>query len=161
MRSGLAAIDLAALYQSGKRLVLLDVDNTLLPWRSEDIPAATLDWLAAGRAAGMRFCIISNTRHPARLERLAKKMELPFLLGKKKPHPESYLKAIEQFEVSTAETVMVGDQIFTDIRGANRAGIDSIWIEPCADVDFVGAKLLRPVEKALRRVFLRSVMEVR
>lgn len=146
---GLDSVNLSDLSDSGVKLVLLDVDNTLLPWRSEDIPQATLDWILRGKGQGLAFCIISNTRHPARLDRLAKRMDIPYFLGKKKPSPEPFLEACRKYGFRTEEAVMIGDQIFTDILGANRAGIASILLKPISGVDFIGAKMLRPVERAL------------
>ena len=57
-------VDLKGLALSGKKLILLDVDNTLLPWKGEAIPQTSLDWVAAARKCGLELCILSNTRHP-------------------------------------------------------------------------------------------------
>ena len=64
-------VNLESLKESGKTLILLDVDNTLLPWRGNDVPSAVLKWLAQGKSLGFQFCILSNTRHPVRLRMLS------------------------------------------------------------------------------------------
>lgn len=147
-----------SLLESGKKLVLLDVDNTLLPWRSEEIPPSTLDWMDRCRKLGLELCILSNTRHPDRLKRLSERMGVPFLLGKFKPNPSLYFEALERFGRKPEEAVMIGDQIFTDMWGANRSGIDGIWVRPSSGRDFIGTKVSRMGERILRP-FLRSAMQ--
>lgn len=136
-------IDLAALHAQGKRLILLDVDNTLVPWRQEDIPEWVFEWIAGGRAVGLEFCILSNTRRHARLARLSERLDIPFLRGRFKPSRAMYAMALAQFGVQPEQAIMLGDQLFTDVLGANRSGIDAIWVRPMTRRDFVGTKISR------------------
>lgn len=145
----LEAVDIEALAAAGKRLLLLDVDNTLLPWRGNDVPPETHAWLDRCKALGLQLCILSNTRHPERLERLAREMDIPFLRGRFKPSTQMYHAARSQFDASAEQTVMIGDQLFTDVWGANRAGIDSVWVHPSSSRDFVGTKISRQGERWL------------
>lgn len=153
----LADVDLEALKEKGKRLLLLDVDNTLLPWRGLEIPASTRAWVAHARELGFKMCILSNTRHPERLERLADDLGIAFRRGRFKPSTHMFEMALEEFGVSADEAVMVGDQLFTDVLGANRAGIDSVWVRPMTDRDFVGTKISRMGEYLVRRTFHRAL----
>jgi uncharacterized protein len=149
----LEEVDLDVLYSAGKRLILLDVDNTLLPWRSEEIPKSTFDWLARARELGFELCIVSNTRNPERLTRLSSKLGVDFIRDKFKPSPKMYFLALGKYGVEDSETVMIGDQLMTDIWGANRAGIDAIWVKPIGTKEFVGTKYLsRNVERVIGRV---------
>lgn len=150
-------IDLKALAQSGKKLVLLDVDNTLLPWKGEAIPQSSLEWVATARKCGLELCILSNTRHPARLDRIAKKLGVSYLRGKFKPSTAMYRQALKQFGVQPQQAVMIGDQLFTDILGANRAGIEAIWVRPMTAHDFVGTKISRFGERLVRGTLYRSL----
>lgn len=150
----------ADLVQMGKKLVLLDVDNTLLHWRSEDIPESTFLWVQAARDAGLELCILSNTRHPERLERLSKKLNVPFLRGKFKPSRQMYLQALEKFQVSAEEAIMIGDQIFTDVWGSNRTQIDAILVAQMSPRDFVGTKVSRFGERLLRPRLNKAIIEV-
>lgn len=147
------------LFESGKRLVMLDVDNTVLPWGRDEIPEETARWVREARAAGLEMCLISNTRHPKRLERIAGELQVKYFYGKFKPNPALYFRALEEFRVEAAAAVMVGDQIFTDVWGANRAGIDSIWLEPLTPRDFVGTKISRIGERILKRFLYRTIAE--
>ncbi len=153
----LLEIDLAVLAASGKRLILLDVDNTLLPWRCEDIPPPTQDWVAEAKRRGFALCILSNTRHPARLERIAEKLGVRHLRGRFKPNPAMFRRALSQFRVRPEDSVMIGDQIFTDVWGANRAGIEAIWVRPMAGREFFGTKVSRLGERLLRPLLYRAM----
>jgi len=152
----LEEVDLQELWDAGKRLILLDVDNTLLPWKTEEIPKVTFDWLAAAREIGFELCILSNTRNPERLTRLSEKLDIPFMRDKFKPHPRMYELALEKFNLTPDEAVMVGDQLLTDIWGANRAGVDAIWVKPIAKREFAGTRYLsRNVEWVIGRMLYR------
>ena len=143
-------IDLDALKLSGKSVILLDVDNTLLPWRSHEIPPATRQWLDRAREMGFRFCILSNTRNPSRLDAITKELGIDYVRDKFKPSTRMYNMALERLQVKASEAVMVGDQLLTDILGANRAGIDAIWIRPMGSHEFVGTRYFsRNVERVI------------
>jgi HAD superfamily phosphatase (TIGR01668 family) len=142
-----------------KKLVLLDVDNTLVVWRSEEIPETSHDWVRRAKAAGLQLCILSNTRHPGRLDRLAKALDIPYFFGKFKPSTFMYKKALAEFNARPEEAVMIGDQIFTDVLGANRSGIEAIWVRQMAPVDFVGTKISRMGERLLRKRLYRAMAE--
>lgn len=140
-------IELDRLVAAGKKLILIDIDNTLLPWRSEEFPPESLAWIARGRELGLEFCILSNTRNVARLHRLSEVMEIPYLTGKFKPSRAMYVQALEKFQVTPEQAVMIGDQLFTDVLGANRAGIEAIWVKPMTRREFVGTKVNRFAER--------------
>jgi len=150
-------VDPAALAEEGKRLVLLDVDNTLLPWRGDQIPESSFGWIEAAKAAGLKLCILSNTRHPERLHRIADQLGIQYLRGKFKPSTQMYVRALHDFGVKAPEAVMIGDQLFTDVLGANRSGIDAIWVRPMTERDFVGTKISRMGEKLARRTLDRHI----
>ena len=140
--NGLESVDLAALRDSGKKLVLLDVDNTLLPWKSEDIPDTTKNWIESGKLLGMQFFVLSNTNNPARLERLCKAMGIEFIRDRSKPSRRMYLLALERAKAEAEEAVMIGDQLLTDVWGANRSGIDAIWVRPIHHKEFIGTTII-------------------
>lgn len=135
-------VDLEKLKKSGKTLLLLDVDNTLLPWKSTEIPQATLDWVKQAKELGFELCILSNTRHPKRLHHLCEIMEITYLRDKFKPNPRVFHMALEKFKVPAVQAIMIGDQLLTDVWGANRAGIDAIWIKPMARKEFIGTRVI-------------------
>lgn len=153
-------VDLAALKDAGKTLVLLDVDNTLLPWRQYEFPESVLEWVRNGKEIGLQFCILSNTRHPERLQKLSDLLEVPFIRAKFKPSRQMYHMALEKYGARPEQAVMIGDQLLTDVLGANRSGIDAFWIKPIAPREFIGTKLVsRNIERVLGK-FLFDYVEV-
>jgi uncharacterized protein len=152
-------VDPEGLSNRGIKLILIDVDNTLVQWRTEDFAQETLDWVAKAKSHGIQICILSNTRNPARLERLSKVLDIPALRGKFKPNPAMYLEALRKFNVKENQAVMIGDQIFTDIFGANRAGIEAIWLQPISPHDFVGTKVSRFGERVLKNYLYQAISE--
>lgn len=153
-------VDLASLASRGKKLVLLDVDNTLLPWKHHEFPESVHDWVALGKSLGLQFCILSNTRHPERLKRLSEDLGVPFIRDKFKPSRKMYLLALEQYGAEPAQAVMIGDQLLTDVLGANRTGIDAVWIKPVAKKEFVGTRVVsRNIERVIGRILFDYVEE--
>lgn len=154
--ASLEEVDLAELKGAGKRLILLDVDNTMVPWRADEAPASTLAWLKQGKDLGLQFCILSNTRNPARLERLSAEWDVPYIRDKFKPSRKMYRLALERYSAQPEEAVMIGDQLLTDVLGANRADIDAIWVRPIASREFIGTRLIsRRIEWLVGRFLYR------
>jgi len=123
-------LPLAALRERGKTLILADLDNTLAAYGQAEPDEALMDWKAAVEAAGLRLFVLSNSRSKTRAPIFCQALGVPFIAHAGKPRPGSYHRALEQMGATAAETVMLGDQIFTDIWGASRAGIDSILFKP-------------------------------
>jgi HAD superfamily phosphatase (TIGR01668 family) len=145
-------IDPNDLIPLGIKGVLLDLDNTLLPWKSHEIPVATTEWIQRCQAAGLKLCLVSNTRNLERLRDMADTMGLPAVApSKMKPSRTGFLQALKILEVEPNEAVMIGDQMFTDVWGGNRAGIRTIWVERMAKREFFGTKFSRMVERLLSR----------
>lgn len=141
----------------GKKLVLIDVDNTIVPWRSEEIPDSSREWVEAAKAQGLELRILSNTRNPERLKRIAESLGVGYLRGKFKPSRSMYLQALDEAGVHADQAVMVGDQLFTDVLGANRSGIDAIWVRPMTSKDFIGTKVSRLGELFARWALYRHL----
>ncbi|MBL8049443.1 MAG: YqeG family HAD IIIA-type phosphatase [Chthonomonas sp.] len=125
---------------SGYKLVLLDVDNTLVPWRGEEFSPEVSAWVADAKAAGLQLCIISNTKRPERLARLSEILGIEAMRGKFKPSREMFLAAMKKFNSEPAQTLMIGDQLFTDILGGNRSGIATIWVRQMGESEFAGTR---------------------
>lgn len=152
-------VDLAALAAEGFRLVLLDVDNTLLPWREETMPAASIEWVQKGKDLGIEFCLISNTRNVPRLGNLAAQLGIKHLAGKFKPSREMFLQAMSDFGATPDQVVMIGDQLFTDILGANRSGVAAFLVRPMAKKEFFGTKVNRALERAIRPSLYKALID--
>ena len=119
-----------ALAQKGIRLVLADLDNTLVPYRETEPPAELTAWKEALAAKGVALFLLSNSRKPGRAQSFAEKLGIPYQGHSGKPRKAGYLRAMERMGTKRSETVMVGDQIFTDTLGANNAGVTPLLVEP-------------------------------
>ena len=128
--SSVAQIRPEALADRGIRLVLADLDNTLAPYHVEEPAPEIIQWKDELEARGIRLFLLSNSRKPGRAQRFAEKLGIPYQGHSGKPKRAGYLRAMERMGCKAEETVMVGDQIFTDTLGANNAGVVPLLVEP-------------------------------
>ena len=119
-----------ALAARGIRLVLADLDNTLVAYRVTQPPEEIVAWKNQLEAAGIQLFLLSNSRKPGRAQSFAEKLGIPYLGHSGKPRKAGYLRAMARMGCTPEETVMVGDQIFTDTLGANNAGVTPLLVEP-------------------------------
>ena len=119
-----------ALARRGFTLLLADLDNTLVPY-GVPLPDEKLKvWRDDLAAHGVTLFILSNNRHESRPRVFSDALEVPYIGHAGKPKTPSFYKAMEQQGASKAQTAIVGDQIFTDVLGGNRAGVSTILVEP-------------------------------
>ena len=123
-------IDPGALARRGIRLVLADLDNTLVPYKVTEVPEEVRAWKQALEENKIQLFLLSNSRKPGRAQRFAEKLGIPYQGHSGKPKRGGYLRAMERMGCTPEETVMVGDQIFTDTLGANNAGVTPLLVEP-------------------------------
>jgi len=121
-------IDYKKLYDEGYRGVIYDIDNTLVP---QDAPAdeKARKLMVDLKEMGYQVMLLSNNK-PPRVEMFVEGMDVDFIAEAKKPLKDSYLKAMEQMGTTVENTIFVGDQLFTDILGANKAGIKTYLVKP-------------------------------
>lgn len=130
-------IDLNELQERGITLLLLDLDNTVAPYRTLFPDDRLCNWMKELREYGVEPFIVSNSRKPTRVKDFAEHLGVPFVHRAGKPKTAAFQTAMQRMGRSEHETVMVGDQIFTDVLGANRAGICSFLVRPiCLDNPF-------------------------
>ena len=120
----------AALEWRGIRLLLADLDNTLVPYKATEPPPELVAWKQALEAEGIILYLLSNSRKPGRAQAFAQKLGIPFQGHSGKPRKAGYLRAMERMGCTPEQTVMVGDQIFTDTLGANNAGVTPLLVQP-------------------------------
>jgi HAD superfamily phosphatase (TIGR01668 family) len=152
-------VNLEGLKARGKTVILIDVDNTLVKWRTEDFEDHTLAWLAEAKALGFNVAIISNTRNVERLARLSEKLGVKTMRGRFKPSRVMFKQALAAFGAEPKDAIMIGDQLFTDVFGANRAGVESVWLQPISNTDLITTKFNRMLERGLRGYLYRALTE--
>ncbi len=114
----------------GVRLLLADLDNTLVPYGVPEPDERLRQWTRELSAHGITLFILSNNRGPHRVRIFAEALGVPYIGHAGKPRPHSFHRAMEHTGCKPEETAIVGDQIFTDVCGGNRAGITTILVSP-------------------------------
>ncbi len=140
------------LHSLGIKALLLDVDNTLATYTSHAPSPGSLEWVQAMGDAGFRMIIISNN-YKKRVKSFGLMFGLDTLSFAVKPLPVGYLRAARRLKVKRRECVIIGDQIFTDIVGANLCGMKSILLTPMEAEEGFTFKARRHFEKGLREKF--------
>jgi len=151
-------VDIDALKSRGIEAVLLDLDNTILPWQRAEIPAESARWVQEAKDKGIKVCVASNTHNPRRLNRLASELGVPCVHNVLKPRRKGLKAALEMLGVPAGRAAMVGDQVFTDVLGGRRMGMYTILVRPMARREFIGTKVSRLFERFLLAYFGRLGM---
>ena len=146
-------VNFSDLYKKGYRGVLTDVDNTLVPHGapSDDRSEAFFKLL---KDIGFKVCIISNNDE-ARIKPFADAVKAPYVYDAGKPLKAGYIKGMEVMDTNLENTVFMGDQLFTDIFGANNTGMKSILVKPIKkDYKFL-IRLKRLGEAIVKKCYFR------
>lgn len=120
----------SSLAAKGITLLLADLDNTLVPYGVPLPTARVRAWNEELKTAGVTLFVLSNNRHADRPRIFCQALGIPFLGHAGKPKTAGFFKAMEQMNVSAKQAAIVGDQIFTDVLGGNRAGVFTILVKP-------------------------------
>jgi HAD superfamily phosphatase (TIGR01668 family) len=127
------------------RAFILDLDNTVTEWNSNELRAEVTQWFALIKDKGFKACILSNNGEN-RIVSVAKALDIPYVHRAQKPRRGGYHRALKIMGVAAPETAVIGDQIFTDVLGGNRAGLFTILVKPIAHREFMGTKISRGME---------------
>jgi HAD superfamily phosphatase (TIGR01668 family) len=149
-------VTVSDLKTDGIDTVILDLDNTLVGWQRHDVPKEVRQWLRELKEAGFKLCLLSNTRFGRRLKKLSDELEIPYVRRAMKPGKKGFRAALEILGSEAAKTVMIGDQMFTDVWGANRSGIYSVMVAPMARREFIGTRVSRMAERVMLAYFRRK-----
>lgn len=136
----------------GVRALLLDVDNTIATYTSHTPIPGAVEWAAGMVQQGFRVIIVSNN-YKKRVGPFAEKFGLDFISFALKPLPFGYLRARRRLGVRRQECAIVGDQIFTDVVGANLCGMRSVLLSPIQPEDGFSFRIRRYFERGLREKF--------
>lgn len=133
------------LQRLGVRALLLDVDNTLSNGHGFPIAPEAEAHLQVLQDAGILLCVLSNNNEE-RVSSFAKPLGLFYVAHAKKPSASGVLRALEMLKVKKEETMMVGDQLYTDIWGGNRGGIKTTLVQPRGGAETFFIRLKRALE---------------
>ncbi len=142
-------------YDEGYRGIIFDIDNTLVPHGApaDDRAIRLFERL---HELGFKTLLLSNNKEP-RVAPFAKAVESEYIYLANKPFLSGYLKAMEKMETNPSNTLFVGDQIFTDVWGANRAGVHTILVGQIDKKEEIQIVLKRRLEAIVLFFYKRHV----
>lgn len=137
-------MDFDALYEAGYRGLIFDIDNTLV---GHDEPAddKAINLLKGLMTKEYKVCLLSNNKGP-RVYAFNENINAYVICDAKKPSGDGYIRAVEEMQLNKNEIIAFGDQIFTDIWGANRADIEVVMVE-------------RLFPKETKLIYLKRILE--
>ncbi len=117
------------LHRAGVTFLMLDFDNTIVPY-TNDVPTPEMEaWLQAMQASDIGLCVVSNS-HKTRVVKFCEARGIPCITHSKKPFSKGIFQCRDKFSLDLSHAALVGDQIYTDVLGANCAGAVSILVRP-------------------------------
>ena len=149
-------ITISFLKENKIKALILDVDNTILDF-DKNIPKGVKEWCEDLKKQGIKMCILSNTNQKEKVRMVAEKLELPYFYFATKPLKRGFKKAIKELNEKKENIAAVGDQIFTDVIGANHAKLYSILVKPIGQKDIFITRIKRPLENYVIRKYEKKI----
>ncbi|MCQ4086217.1 YqeG family HAD IIIA-type phosphatase [Saccharibacillus sp. JS10] len=122
-------IDLEDLYNRGYRGIVTDLDNTLVGAKAPNATPELIAWFAKVKEIGFQLVIVSNN-NMNRVSVFATPLDLRFVYAARKPSHAPFRKAMKLMQLSEEQTIVVGDQLLTDVLGGNRLGLYTVLVLP-------------------------------
>lgn len=142
------------LYEEGYRGLIFDIDNTLVP-HGAPADARAKKLFERLKEIGFRCCLISNNQEP-RVKMFNEEIQVDYIFNAHKPSIKNYVKAMTIMESDVTDTIFIGDQLFTDVWGAKRAGIRNILVKPMHPKEEIQIVLKRYLEKIVLFFYKRK-----
>ncbi len=136
----------------GVKGIILDIDNTLEPYEHPLPGEHVIAWLNSLKDVGIRAAIVSNNGR-ARVELFNSKLGLPAYYKAKKPFKKNLLNAMRDMGTAPEQTLLMGDQVFTDVWAAHNTGIRAILVPPINDKKDVFTRFKRLLERPIIRKY--------
>jgi len=141
------SIDFEKLYKEGYRGIIFDIDNTLVP-HGAPADERAISLFTHLKKLGFSCILLSNNKEP-RVKLFHDAVQVPYIYKAGKPKPAGYRRAMERMGTDTTNTIFIGDQIFTDVCGANLAGIRTILVKPIHPKEEIQIVLKRYLEAVI------------
>ena len=143
-------IDPEWIKEQGKDCVLVDLDNTLLPRDTSTFSPEIMEWVQSLYDADLKVCLLSNNWHE-RVHTAADELNMKLVSKAVKPLPFAFFAALRLAGAKRKNTIMVGDQLFTDALGSALLGMPCVMVKPLAAHDLKHTLFLRNIEKLIMR----------
>ncbi len=150
MYDNVQSINIKELKSNGIRGICLDMDNTVLSIVESKVSEEVKDFIKKLKENDFKICLVTNNPDKTRIERVAKELDLPYIRFALKPLSRGFLKAKRIFRMRKLKKMAaVGDQIFTDVLGANLLGMCSVYVKPISIKDHIINRMRRPLEEKI------------
>ncbi len=141
-------LSIDALQNAGIKLLVIDIDNTLVPFDVEKPDWEAMDFLMRLKASKVTPVIVSNNHEP-RVRKFLEDTGIAYYYESRKPLKTTYMKVVKDFRVKAEEVATIGDQLMTDVFGANRCGFYTILTRPLVRRDIFSTKINRILERGM------------
>lgn len=145
----------AELRKNGIKVILTDLDNTLIAWNNPDGTPELKRWLKVMQEEAIPVIVVSNNSKK-RVAKAVAPLQLAFIARALKPFSYGIEEAKKRFKLKNTEVVLVGDQLVTDIAAANAAGIKSILVKPIIETDAWNTKINRFFERIIKKNLVKN-----
>ena len=151
--------------------LILDVDNTLIDYH-RNLDQKINKWVDNLKKENIKFCIVSNSNNHEKVKKVSEELDIPYFYFAKKPFKRGFLKAknkmnlndkivVEEVveDLNEVNIAVVGDQVLTDVLGANRCNMFSILVEPINEKDIFITKVKRPIERCIMNRYFKKMQK--
>lgn len=114
------------------------------------------DWCDNLRENGIKLIIVSNSNKKEKLEKVSRELDIEYILFAMKPLKRGFKKAMKKLELPPENIAAIGDQVFTDVIGANHAHMYSILVKPLDEKDIFLTVIKRPLENYILKKYLEK-----
>lgn len=136
--------------------IILDMDNTLIDFNVNILKGAK-QWVQELKEKGIKFIIVSNSNKIEKLQKTSCELGIDYIKFGMKPLKKGLIKAQEKLQLKPENIAVIGDQIFTDILGANRCKMFSILVKPLDEKDILLTIIKRPLENYILKKYLKKI----
>ena len=144
----LPEVSLERLAAAGIRGIVVDLDNTVCAYRQPELAPGVAEWVAAALSRGFVIVLVSNN-FTERVASVGAQLGIPVVPNALKPLPFAFLRALRLLGTPPGQTVVIGDQLFTDVLGGKLVGLRTILTTPLVERDFPLTRILRFLERTV------------
>lgn len=137
------------------KALILDIDNTLIDYK-QHLSENVINWTKKLKSKGIKLYILSNTNNKEKVEKVSRKLDIPYFNLAQKPLKKGFLKTQKALNEKSENIGVIGDQIFTDIIGGNRCNMFTILVEPIDIKDYWYTAWKRPIENRIKTSYKKK-----
>ena len=144
------------LWKKKIRGLIFDLDNTLTPFHEKLPPAKIVALMRHLEKVGFQVCLLTNNT-TGRLNRFNEGMKLKGIANGLKPFTRGIKQAMKLMGTNRSQTVIIGDQLLSDVWAGKNAGICTIMVKPITEKDFFFVRIKRVIERFMLRKYFREL----